>query len=217
MKQGVKKYFDIELEGFHKTKRNQLHLELIDELINDSPAFEDISFLLDEAERKEITIRQPFFEEIIYPVLQKEISRNNLKAIKHLIKLEQNLWQLHHRKKEYEPTTRQLFLKGLEINPDDKELLELYELDLRNYLRHAIHEIPHGVLYGMDGANANQCDELLEVLNDYKKVCGKLSLGRNELINECKFHFQNYKAYLQKANEFAGYKAFLEMQTEISN
>ncbi len=97
----------------------------------------------------------------------------------------------------------------MEISPEDKELLQIYETDLTNFLSYTIHEIPHGVLYGINGANETECDELIELLSEYKKVCGKLSLERNDLIEECEFHFQNYKIYLQKTSKYSSYEDFL--------
>lgn len=218
MNKKLKRYFEIELAGFPKQKRNQFHTEFLHNLTIEELTFEDISILLNESERKTIAIRQPFFEQIIYPIIAKEISRNNLRAFKHLIKLEQNLLKFQIRAKNYEPTKRQLIIKGLEINPDDKELLEIYETDLRNYLQHTIHEIPLGVLYGMDGANASECNELLELLNQYEKICKRLSLNRTDLIEECAFHFRNYTIYLQRANEFKNYEDFLRKeQTNFPN
>ncbi len=215
MNEKLKEYFEIELSRLPKRKRNQLHAEFLQDLKGETLKFEDISSLLNEAGRKNIVIRQPFFEKIIYPILEKEISENNVRALKHLIKLEQKLLQLQRRIKIYEPSKRQLILKGLQINPDEKELLEMYETDLRNSLLFTIHEVSFGVLYGMNGADENQCDELLKILEDYREVCEKLSLDRTGLINECKFHFRAYKTFLKIQDQFEGYEDFLKNNSKM--
>lgn len=212
MNEKLKRYSEIELAGYSKQKRNQLHEEFLSEITPESITAEEISTLLNESEHNKIVIRQPFFEKIIYPILEVEIFRNNLQAIKHLIKLEQKLLKFQIRSKIYEPTKRQLIIRGLKLNPNDRELLEIYEADLRNYLQYTIHEIPFGVLYGMDGANESECDELLELLHQYKRSCNQLLIDRNDLIEECDFHFLNYKIYLQKENEFKNYEDFLKKE-----
>lgn len=206
MNDKITKYIEIELAGLPKAKRNQLHLELLENTTHESFTFEHIFTLLKEAERKNIAVRQPFFENIIYPILNKEISTDNLGAVKLLIKLEQKLLQL--RTEIYKPSKRELIDKGLQINAEDKEMLEILEDDSRNFLRFTIHEIPSGILYGMDGANEFECDELLGLLKEYKEVCEKLSIDRTKLIEECKFHFENYKRYLQ-SNKSISYEEFL--------
>ncbi len=209
MNEKFEQYLEIELAGFPKQKRNRLHLELLQDLAAEKLNFKDISDFLNETNLKNVVIRQPFFENVLLPVLQEEVSQNNLRAIKYLIKLEQNLIKFQIQTKNYELGKRQLIIHGLEISPEDKELLEIYEKDLTNFLRYTIHEIPHGVLYGINGANETECDELIELLNDYKSVCGKLSLDRNDLIEQCEFHFRRYKIYLQKTAKFRSYEDFL--------
>lgn len=210
MKESLQNYLDIESAGFHKQKRNELHQKFLDYLNIEKLTFGDLSDFLSKCESNKTVIRQPFFESVVYPILEKEIGQNNLQAIKHLIKLEQNLIQLQIKLKNYKPTKRQLIVKGLEINSDDAELLKIYEEDLRNYLRYTIHEIPRGVLYGINGADEFQCEELLKLLSQYKEICERLSFNRTDLIEECEFHFRNYKIYLQNSAEFGNYEDYLK-------
>ena len=216
MTEKLKEYLEIELAGFAKAKRNQLHLELINDLAEENLEFENILILLYEAECKNVVIRQPFFEKIVYPILSVEVLQDNIQAIKSLIKLEQKLIQLQNKTKDFELSKLQLFLRGLQIKPDDNELLNMYEIYLRDYLSYTIHEIPSGVLFDINGASESECDELIELLKEYKKICKKLHLNRILLINECDFHFQNYKAYLLSRSEFADYSDFLKSKSRSS-
>lgn len=214
MNSNLKKYLDIEFAGLSKQKRSLFHSELLNQISSNDFKFEEIASFLDLLQKSDIVLRQPFFEKIIYPILDEEISLQNTSALKHLIKLEQKFLILQNKTANHQPSKRQLILEGLRINPDDKELLEMYESNVRNYLHFTIHEIPLGVLYDMDGASENDCDELLQTLKDYEKVCEKLSLDRHELIRTCRFHFENYKAYLHKKRSFKSYQDFLAQNSQ---
>ena len=143
-----------------------------------------------------ITVRQAFFNEVIHPILSRQIEEEKLEAIKLMIKLEQHLIAYQGITKNYHYTAAELINKGLQFAPDDKELLQMYEVKTANYLNYSIHEVPIGIIYGNNGATIEQCDELLELVNEYEQVCKKLGLDRKELIDDCKYFYSLYKEYL---------------------
>ena len=63
----------------------------------------------------------------------------------------------------------------------------------RDWILYAVHELPAGVLWGPDGANADQCAEMLEGLEDFAKHCRRLGLTDHEqFIEQCRWHFDHY-------------------------
>jgi hypothetical protein len=46
----------------------------------------------------------------------------------------------------------------------------------RDWLDQAVHELPAGVLWGVDGATPAQCAEMLDDLDDFARVCARLGL-----------------------------------------
>lgn len=215
MKEGIKKYIELELAPLTREERRNSVENQILEIEKEGWNFDDVSQLITETEKKIVYIRQPLFEKIIYPILKNEISLKNVEAIKILIKLKWNFYA-HQRKfniSEFD-TVWQLVEEGLKIKENDRELLEIYEDEIAYSLNFSIHEVPWGVLSGMDVANISQCDELQKTLETYKDVCKKLSLendeDRKDLIENCDFHYRNYKTFLQNSDRYKDYADFLK-------
>ncbi len=165
---------------------------------------ETINFL----NENKIQIRLPLFYNIIYPVLSDNVEKDNIDAIKALIGLEQQLINLQEYNKDYRYTAWELINKGLLINPEDQQLLELSEKKIRDYINYTLHELPIGVLYGINGASIEECEELIKQTTEYEEVCRKLNINRQELINKCRYYYPAYKNYLtvrKDYNEFSDY------------
>jgi len=218
MKTGIKKYIDYELAPLTREERLSLIEILIDEILLENWDFNDVVILIKKIEEKDLYIRQPLFEKIIYPILINEIEEENVEAIKCLIKLEPNLFAYQRKHQINEYTTWNLIEKGLEFDKSDKELLVKYEQLLRFWLDYTIHHIPDFLIFNdFEEINPERCDELLNLLETYKNTCQKLDLEKDEyrinLIEECNFHYRNYKVYLEKADKYKNYRDFLNKKT----
>lgn len=82
--------------------------------------------------------------------------------------------------------------------------------DLVYWLHTAVHELPLGVLYGMDSASIKQCEGLLDDLAEFERLCADLGLdGQQEFIEGCRWHFERYAQYLSRVRHFNGYEGFV--------
>ena len=81
-------------------------------------------------------------------------------------------------------------------------------------MNYTLHELPTGVLYGANGATIEECDELIEEIKKYEIQCNKLQLDENELIEECKFYYQAYKAYLSVFKNYKNFEDYINKETE---
>ncbi|MET7877164.1 hypothetical protein [Micromonospora profundi] len=80
----------------------------------------------------------------------------------------------------------------------------------RDWIAYAIHELPVGVLWGPDGATAEQCAELLDGLDEFATVCDRLGLGDHaEFIENCRWHFEHYAHYLGRRRHFVDYGTYV--------
>ncbi len=214
MKQGIGKYIELELAPLTREERQNSVENQIIEIEKESWGFEDVSYLIKETEKKNVYIRQPLFEKIIYSILKSEINLKNVEAIKILIKLESNLFAYQRKYQIDEFNTWSLVEKGLEVDENDKELLKKYADLLDNWLHYTIHHIPDFLIYNdFEETTPERCDELLELLEKYSDACNKLEIeneeSRKELIEECEFHYQNYKKYLQNSKKYKNYEDYL--------
>ena len=81
---------------------------------------------------------------------------------------------------------------------------------MRSRFDYVLHELRTGVLYGHNGATAEECAELLHDLSAYERLSvdpGPEEEDR-ELIAEARFHIPAYQHYLSE-NRFRSYEAFL--------
>jgi hypothetical protein len=106
---------------------------------------------------------------------------------------------------------RGLLAEALRLEPSDSRArAALVEWDAR-YLVYTLHELPSGVLYGHDGASVDQCEELLQLLEEFKDHVSVL--GRDDdfkaLIADCAFHYQMYRQYLLVRPAATRYEQFL--------
>jgi hypothetical protein len=156
-------------------------------------------------------LRHPLFVQVVYPRLMAGYQKRDLQSIKFLIKLIQHIYKCEEaRTGEISLTDRQLVNLALSIDPNDAELKRMnYEI-MRRYLQYTLHEIPVGVLYDMNGADAEKCGELLSYLEDFQSTCDKLQIDESKLIQICNWHFTHYPDYLARKKDFKGYKDYIE-------
>jgi hypothetical protein len=221
MKDGIKKYIEFELASLTREERRNFTQNLIDEIAGENWNFDDVVILLKEVEKKNVYVRQPLFEQILYPILKSEIENKNVEAIKILIKLESNLFAYQRKYQLDDFTTWSLVETGLNFDENDQELLRKYESLLYSWLHYTIHHIPDFLIFNdFEDTTPEKCDELIELLETYKNVCKKLGLEndeyKNNLVERCNFHYRNYKNYLENIDKYESYKKFLSKFPELT-
>ena len=207
----LKSYVDIETKTLSKLDKNKQ----LDELLRDEEVIRfdstDILEIIDYLTTQKITIRQPLYKNLIYPVLSERVTKNDLKSIKVLLQLDQHLLNYQRYTKDTQYSSFILLEKGLSISSDDIELLGFYESKTREYFNYTLHEIPSGVLYGINGATIAECDELINEVDKYEIVCNKLQFDESKLIQDCKYYYTNYKDYLLDCNKYKSFAHYLEI------
>lgn len=191
-------YADIENRYSIRAEKIKQIDKLLSQLKTEKTVFslEEIVVISTKLLLDKTVIRQPVFAAVIYPILSKGVEEESIEAVKTLIKLAYPLQHYQNYTKHYQHSTRSLVTIGLKLAPNDLELLDIHEKDIRDYLHYTLHELPTGVLYDMDSSDIKGCDELLQLLADYEHTCQKLGVNHYELINECRFYYVSYKNYL---------------------
>lgn len=131
---------------------------------------------------------------IVLPELQKGLA-DNPRAIRGMIETIQNLYSS---KSDWESleyiTEEQLAIRLLQICPNDQWTRQRRTEQLRRWLSYTIHEWPSGVLYGADGATLEQCDEILDAVEELRGLDdARLS---NDLCDEVKEKTIEYRSRL---------------------
>ncbi len=120
-------------------------------------------------------------------------------AVRYLLQTIQNLYsdQAAHQQVDY-LTEEDLIRKLLRLEPNDRWAKQQLRSRLSHWLAYTIHEWPCGVLFGHDGATLEQCDEILEAVQELRALdTDGLSL---ELAADVASKTQAYKLRLARAS-----------------
>ena len=210
-------YNDAESRGTRAQKLGSLE-RLINALLDlPQPVWMEwaIDFCLQlEQKNLNLPIRSPLFERVLFPSLQQAMHSRAPGSFRLLAVL---FSKLHNSKTclngipEELRSPEMLLREELRWHPDDmKAGLQLVDL-LASYASHTLHELPTGVLYGMDGASILQCDELISFIDDFRETAIRFGVldTYKELIADGTFHYNAYRTYLQSGDYSAGYSGFL--------
>ncbi len=108
---------------------------------------------------------------------------------------------------KYQP--QQLANKLLEQEPDNEFALQYKYNTLKSFLEFSLHEMPTGILNGMNGANIDDLPEMLLSVDEFQDISDRLGKNDKELINECRILYPAYKEYLQCYTRYNGFEEFL--------
>jgi len=158
-------------------------------------------------------IRRPLFERAVFPALLAGYQSRLPGSARWLAGLTQHL--LHSPScRESLPgggTELGLLCAAVKHDPGDRRSrLRLIDR-IADRLRYSIHEVPAGVLYGIDGASPEQCQELEAELEDFRRLVEQECMQDRyaELIRACRLHFWGYRDYLLHREKYSSYAAYL--------
>ena len=158
-------------------------------------------------------IRVPLFEKVIFPILFEGYKIGKPDCARWLAGFDQLIYKSKLAKESLgkEFTQAHLLENALRHDPQDKLAKRKLVYTLASRLEYVIHEVPWGVLWDMNGANADQCELLKDELAEFislAKDCG-LETNYEDLITECQLHFNEYQSYLRECDKWETYEAYL--------
>jgi hypothetical protein len=118
-----------------------------------------------------------------------------------------------------ESTELGLLRAAIRDDPADRRSRARWIDNFAYRLHYAIHEVPAGVLYGIDAASPEQCQELERGLDEFSRMVDEdgLSERHSDLIRACRRHFRGYRDYLLNRDRFASYAAYLSHTSASAN
>ena len=78
-----------------------------------------------------------------------------------------------------------------------------------SHLDYTLHELPCGVLYDANGANEQQCQELMKDTYRLQKLAEALGEDANKFIEFCRWHYERYPHYLSRQTHFGTYGQYI--------
>lgn len=75
------------------------------------------------------------------------------------------------------------------------------------------------MLYSWDGATVPQCEELLELVNQFERRASDLGVlaERREAIDEWRYYFKAYRDYLLQIASYRSFEQFLEEHPQVES
>lgn len=81
--------------------------------------------------------------------------------------------------------------------------------DLKSYLRYTLHELPAGILYDANGADAEKCAALMKETYRIESLSAELGVDCSDLIAVCRWHYERYPHYLSRHRHFGSYANYI--------
>ena len=91
---------------------------------------------------------------------------------------------------------------------NENELQKEYD-DLIRFIQFSLQELPTGVLYGVNSATEEECQELMTDLSRLERMSEKLSIDNAQFIKNCRWHFEKYPHYLSQKSQFSSYEEYI--------
>ncbi len=162
----------------------------------------------------DLVIRRPLFERAVFPALLAGYRLRLPGSARWLAGLSENMWRYPKCCESLQPeelTEHGLLWVAICHDPEDRRSrLRLID-KIADRLHYSLHELPSGVLYGMDGATLEQCQELDEELDEFCRHVAHEDMEARyaEQIQTCRFHFRAYRDYLMNREHYRGYAEYL--------
>lgn len=80
---------------------------------------------------------------------------------------------------------------------------------LLRFLEYTLHELPSGVLYGADGADEEQCSELMKDTYRLEELAKNRGIDLSKLLAKCRWHYERYPHYLSRHRHFGSYANYM--------
>ncbi len=211
-------YLDAENRGTRKLKLGSLDRFICSLLDLPKETWTDwaITFcLLHETGETSIPIRQQLFATVLFPAMMHSWKSGTAGSLRLLAGFFDQIYRCESCIREIpeELQSPELLLREeLRLNPNDKRTGLMLVSCMAGYVVHTLHELPDGVLYGMDGASISECAELIEYIIEFQELVDRFGVRDNyrELIHDATFHYNAYRAYLQNGDYARGYRGFLK-------
>ena len=212
----------VALNKKQKKERHQMLMKWKDTTYEENVEFMcGVDFL---REHEELPHSMPFLQKMLLPVLAGEIKQKYYENLKIFFELlDEDFFDINHdalfllsQELEYQLNGFQLCNLVLEKYPNHLPTVQYKYNLLDRILDFSVHEVPSGILMGMDGADLDGLDALMTDLREFERLSG--ILGRQErdkeYIEYCAKMYREYAHYLRNMEKYENFADCLEQHKE---
>lgn len=160
-----------------------------------------------------------FVQKVLIPLVQEDLDNGGIEGVRFLFRCfdgnESNYCHtcsplyIFCETLDFKYQPRELVNELLKQEPDNEFALK-YKYNILKYdLEFSLHEMPVGILNGMDGATINDIPKMLHSVDEFQSVSGNLGMNDYDLINSCRTLYPSYKDYLQNHTQYNGFEDYL--------
>jgi hypothetical protein len=160
-------------------------------------------------------VRFPLFRRALLPALTEGLTAREHGPARWLASFDQLLNHVMGELPAELRSAEALLKEALRVDPNDHRARRMLVERVAWYLEYTLHELPRGVLFGNDGATADECGELVELLGEFRKDAERLGDTSRyvELIADCDLHFRAYREYLVAGRPGGSYEVFIRARS----
>ena len=170
---------------------------------------------------KDISYNKVFIENVIVPAVNVDIRNGDIEGLKFLFYCLRGKDAILYRSSDspvsifsnesnYKYSPFQLADMVLEKEPDNEDALKVKYFIGKEILWYSIHEIPYGVLNGVNGANISDIPDMLSSVDRFQTISNKLKIDNDKiLIEDCRKFYAAYREYLQQLERYADFEDYL--------
>ncbi|GGO41407.1 hypothetical protein [Deinococcus humi] len=167
--------------------------------------------IVDEGDN--VPVRFPLFRRVLLPILVEGVNTHQPGCARWLAAFGSML--VSSRPTGLSPELEShagLLREAVRLDPSDQRSLEQLLACDAEYFAYTLHELPTGVLSGLHGATREQCDVLLDRLEEFETHLHRSEQAAKyqELVNEGRFHYRAYRQYLMTRPEGMSYARYLQ-------
>ena len=167
-----------------------------------------------------LPLGKPFCTKVIVPAVLADMEKGNIDGLRFLFENSQAkpafeigtaedfveilCAETGHRYNPY-----QLADMILNREPQNQAALQHKYFLLRRYFAFSIHEVPYGILNGMDFAEPSALPAMIQDLAEFAEICRKLSIDEEPFIRKTAALYHAYAAYLNAAEKYDDFADYL--------
>lgn len=213
-------------EGLSKSERRQRHTLLTEwaknKYADGCPTLPELYNFWDK--HSDICYNKVFIEKAINPAIDVDMENGGIEGLKFLFYCLREKDDVSYvasnspvsifcATKEYNFTPFRLADIILEREPDNEDALRYKYHRLKYFLEFSLHELPFGILNGMNGASLSDIPSMLNDIDEFGRVAKKINMPLCEsLIEDCHKYYIAYKDYLQNLDQYKDFEDYLDLR-----
>ncbi|MDF2883848.1 MAG: hypothetical protein K0R54_4413 [Clostridiaceae bacterium] len=198
-----------EKEPLGKFQRKEQHEKAVKWLKREYRNMPDLLISIKFVKQNEnIKFTKLFYNKVIFSRIYDENNGFDVECL--LFLFEKDIVQAYEEYVSYEKSILEIENIVLDKFPNNSIVLEYRYKRQKWWFDFSIHEVPVGVLCGMNGATQEQIKEMKSDLENFRKLCFLLNKKEEKYISYVLSIYEAWDDYLKNINKYSGLKNYLD-------